>query len=320
MQLGIFAKTFTRPSVDETFKVIASYGFQAVQFNMSTVSLAALPDKISDTEIQEIKQASEKYSISLSALSGTFNMAHPDVTHRQEELEKFAVLIEAAKRLETPVITLCTGTRDTTSMWKYHPENSSKEAWKDLCATLEPALSLAEKHELMLAFEPETSNVVSNAKKARQLLDEMKSPHLKVIMDAANLFTSETLNQQEKVFAEAFELLSSDIVLAHAKDINEQDTFVAAGKGFVNYELFVRHLKQIYFQGALVLHSLSETEVPDCNRFLQAYLSEGCAGKNEVEHTIRLALTYERKEVSQTRGSGRVALYSSWLLVSAGLR
>jgi sugar phosphate isomerase/epimerase len=272
MQLGIFAKTFVRPNVEETFKAIANHNIHAVQFNMSTVGLASLPDKISDSEIQEIQQASKKYNIQLSALSGTFNMAHPDKKHRQEELKRFAVLVEAAKRLETPIITLCTGTRDTSSMWKYHPENSSKEAWHDLCETLEPALALAQEHNLILAFEPETSNVISNARKGRQLLDDMKSPHLKVIMDGANLFVPEDLSHQQGVFAEAFELLGHEVVLAHAKDINEQGEFVAAGKGVLNYNIFVHHLRQINYRGAVVLHSLSEAEVPGCVGFLQGYL------------------------------------------------
>lgn len=272
MQLGIFAKTFNRPNVEDTFKVIAAHHLHAVQFNMATVGLDSLPNKISEQEIQDIKEASRKYNIHLSALSGTFNMAHPDAKHRQDELERFAVLVEAAKRLETPIITLCTGTRDTTSMWKYHPDNSSKEAWKDLCVTLGPALTLAQENNLILAFEPETSNVVSNAKKGRQLLDEMKSPHLKVTIDGANLFTPETLSKQQEVFDEVFELLGSDIVLAHAKDINAEGEFVAVGKGAVNYEIFTRHLKQINHQGAVVLHSLSEAEVPGCVDFLQQHL------------------------------------------------
>jgi sugar phosphate isomerase/epimerase len=272
MQLGIFAKTFERSSVEETFKAISNHNIHATQFNMTTVGLDSLPDEVSELEIQEINRVSKKYNIQLSALSGTFNMAHPDAKHRQEEAKRFTVLVKAAKRLETPVVTLCTGTRDTTSMWKYHAENSSKEAWRDLCVMLEPLLELAQANNLLLAFEPETSNVVSSAKKGRRLLDEMKSPHLKVIMDGANLFTAETLGQQEKVFAEAFELLGNDIVLAHAKDINEQDTFVAAGKGAVNYEIFMQHLKQIDFQGAIVLHSLSEVEVTGCVDFLRRHL------------------------------------------------
>jgi sugar phosphate isomerase/epimerase len=272
MQLGIFAKTFERLSVEETFKAVASHDLHAVQFNMSTVGLDSLPDEVSEKEIQEIEQASKKYTVQLSALSGTFNMAHPDAKHRQDELKRFAVLIEAAKRLETPIITLCTGTRDTTSMWKYHPENSSKEAWKDLCGTLGLALQLAQEHNLILAFEPEMSNVVSSAKKGRQLLDEMKSPHLKVILDGANLFTLETLSKQQEVFAEAFELLGDEIVIAHAKDFDTTGEFTAAGKGAIDYKLFMQHLRQIDFQGVLILHSLSEAEVPSSIEFLQNHL------------------------------------------------
>jgi sugar phosphate isomerase/epimerase len=272
MQLGIFAKTFERSSVDETFKTIASHNIHAVQFNMSTVGLASLPEEISDSEIQEIQAASKKYNIQLSALSGTFNMAHPNIQHRQDELKRFAVLVEAAKKLETSIITLCTGTRDTSSMWKYHPENNSREAWRDLCETLEPALTLARENNLILAFEPETSNVVSNAKKGQQLLDEMKSPNLKVIMDGANLFLPEDLSRQEEVFAEAFEFLGSEVVLAHAKDINAEGEFVAAGKGVLNYDIFTQHLKQINYAGAMVLHSLSEAEVPNCVKFLQTFI------------------------------------------------
>jgi sugar phosphate isomerase/epimerase len=272
MQLGIFAKTFERSNAEEIFKAVADYNLHAVQFNMSTVGLASLPDEVSDNEVREIQQASKTYNIQLSALSGTFNMAHPNVSHRQEELKRFAVLVEVAKRLETPIITLCTGTRDTTSMWKYHPDNNSKEAWKDLCATLEPALKLAEEHNIILAFEPETSNVVSNARKGRQLLDEMKSPNLKVIMDGANLFITKDLTRQEKVFSEAFDLLGHEVVLAHAKDIDATGEFVAAGKGVLEYGVFVHHLKQIDYKGAFILHSLSETEVPGCVQFLQTHL------------------------------------------------
>jgi sugar phosphate isomerase/epimerase len=272
MQLGIFAKTFVHPNVDETFKAIIAHNIHAVQFNMATVGLASLPDKISDSEIEEIQQASKKYNVQLSALSGTFNMAHPDVRHRQDELKRFAVLVEIAKRLETPIITLCTGTRDTSSMWKYHPDNNSKEAWRDLCETLGQALTLAQEHNLILAFEPETSNVISSAKKGRRLLDEMKSPHLKVIMDGANLFLPENLSRQQEVFTEAFELLGNEVVLAHAKDIDTTGEFAAAGKGAVDYSVFIHHLKQIGFQGAIVLHSLSEVEVPGCLEFLQKHL------------------------------------------------
>jgi len=50
------------------------------------------------------------------------------------------------------------------------------------------ALQIAEACDVTLAFEPEVANVIDSARKGRRLLDEMRSPRLKVVMDAANLF------------------------------------------------------------------------------------------------------------------------------------
>jgi hypothetical protein len=64
-------------------------------------------------------------------------------------------------------------------MWRVHPDNGTPGAWADLLASMGRALCSAEKHGVTLAFEPEVSNVVYSAAKARRLLDEMRSPRLK---------------------------------------------------------------------------------------------------------------------------------------------
>ena len=35
MKIGIFAKTFSRPTIEELFQSIAGYGINSVQFNLS---------------------------------------------------------------------------------------------------------------------------------------------------------------------------------------------------------------------------------------------------------------------------------------------
>jgi len=96
------------------------------------------------------------------------------------------------------VITLCTGTRDPNNQWRGHPENVSPEAWHDLVDSMHSALQIAAAQTITLAIEPEISNVVDSAAKARRLLDEMQSPNLKIIMDAANLFQAGTLPRQRE--------------------------------------------------------------------------------------------------------------------------
>src|SRR5256885_17197550 len=43
-QLGIFAKTFARPSVEETLQAVADAGIPAVQFNLSVLGLDTVPE------------------------------------------------------------------------------------------------------------------------------------------------------------------------------------------------------------------------------------------------------------------------------------
>ena len=137
---------------------------------------------------------------------------------------------------------------------------------------------MAEEHGITLAFEPETNNVVDSAKKGRRLLDEMRSPRLKVIMDPANLFDAEhparRLSRSKEILGEAFELLGKDLLLAHAKDVKGSGELVAAGKGDLDYDLYLEHLGEAGYDGPLVMHGLAEEEVQGSLDFLRRKLVE----------------------------------------------
>ena len=45
MKLGVFAKTYERPSVDQAFEAAARDGFSCVQFNLACSGLETLPDE-----------------------------------------------------------------------------------------------------------------------------------------------------------------------------------------------------------------------------------------------------------------------------------
>jgi sugar phosphate isomerase/epimerase len=138
---------------------------------------------------------------------------------------------------------------------------------------MQEALQAAEEHGITLTFEPEIGNVVDSAEKGRRLLDEMRSPRLKVVMDAANLFDAEDparrLSRQEEVLGEAFELLGGDLLLAHAKDVKTSGEVIAAGKGDLDYDLYLKHLGEAGYGGPLVLHGLAEEEVEGSLAFLR---------------------------------------------------
>jgi sugar phosphate isomerase/epimerase len=270
MKIGIFAKTFDRPTIEELFEVIASYRIYSVQFNLSCAGLETLPEEVSTDMVQRITSSAERARVELPAISGTFNMAYPDLAVRRDNLRKFEVLCEVTAQLRIPVITLCTGTRDPVNMWKWHFENDSKEAWNDMVRSMETALVAAEKHDLSLAFEPEGENIVNSASRARKLLDELKNPRLQVVMDLANL-VSPGCNQKE-VLDESFALIGDAIAIAHAKDRNKDFKACAPGKGILNFEYYLRSLKQSGFDGPLIMHGLQEEDVAFSRDFLHRSL------------------------------------------------
>jgi len=162
--------------------------------------------------------------------------------------------------LGTATVALCTGSR-ADNMWARHPDNASVDAWRDMRDSVIAAVEVAERNSVVLGVECEYSNVVSSARLGRRLLDEIGSPALAIVLDAANLIPPGRLSDQEPLLKEAFELLGQDIVLAHAKDVRDNGSFCAAGTGGLDYELFLRLLVDAGFDGPLLLHGLSEREV-----------------------------------------------------------
>ena len=281
MQLGIFAKTFVRSRFEETFDAVKSYGLDCLQFNFSSAGLPTLPESIDRSLALRIRAELEDRSLFMAAISGTCNLIHPDLAQRAQCVGRLQTMIAACRELGTPIVTLCTGTRDPADMWRPHRDNSSPEAWHDLVLSLEALLPAAESQAVTLGVEPEPANVIDSAQRARRLLQEMKSPSLKIVLDAANLLAPHDLARQHQILSEAFDLLGPDIVLAHAKDLKSQgqtesehrSTTVAVGQGKLDYLHFLSLLEKADFTGPLILHSLAEHEVSSSVAFLRQRLA-----------------------------------------------
>src|SRR6185437_16191308 len=118
MHLGIFARTFPRPTLEETLDAIADRGITHVQFNMSCAGLPALPERLSEDLCIRIARSFRERGLIMAAISGTFNLCDPQPMRLAENLERLGILAAACRWLDTRIITLCTGTRDAEDMWK----------------------------------------------------------------------------------------------------------------------------------------------------------------------------------------------------------
>jgi sugar phosphate isomerase/epimerase len=273
MRLGIFAKTFAGTDPLTVLQAAKAAGFACVQYNMACSGLAAMPDAISEGVCADIVRASILTGVKISAVSGTYNMIHPDVAVRQLGLRRLARLIQSAAAMGTQMVTLCSGTRDSDDQWRDHPDNITPAAWADLLTEMSKACILAEAHGVRLGIEPELANVVNSATKARLLIDTLQSPALTIVLDPANLFEVATPEKQRDILNQAVELLADRIVMAHAKDRNSQGDFVTAGQGVIDFHWFLGRLQMAGFDGDLVTHGLPATDASDVARFLAECLS-----------------------------------------------
>jgi sugar phosphate isomerase/epimerase len=271
LHLGIFAKMFPRPTLEQTLGAVVAHGLSHVQFNLSCVGLPTVPDRVDPSLCDRIKSAFRAQRLTMAAISGTFNMIDPDETRRRAGLLAIQRLADICELLGTSVITLCTGSRDPHDMWRWDPQNSTRTAWMDLLQSMQSLLEVTEPTRVTLAFEPELGNVVHSAARARELLDHFQSPRLKVVIDPANLFPTGSLPRMRDIIDEAFHLLGNDIVLAHAKDLTHDGEagHAAAGKGILDYSHYLGWLRRIGYDGALILHGLPEEEVASSVSFLR---------------------------------------------------
>ena len=254
MYSAIFGRTYPLTNSSDVLAAAAADGFCGVQFNLLSAGLASLPEELPEGVAEQVRDAAQSRKIRLAALSGTYNMAHPDPNARAASREGFRNVVKAAQRMGSPIVTLCTGSRDPNDMWKRHPDNQSVVAWSVFRGELDFALGLAETAGIRLGVEPEPGNVVNDPDAARRLLDEVASPLLGIVLDAANLLSSETLTEQHEVIEKAAQLLGDSLLLAHAKDIDSFGRVTAAGEGAVDLPWFVTALRAVGYDGALIGH------------------------------------------------------------------
>lgn len=269
MRIGIFAKTFPGTDPRSVLSAVRDAGYATTQFNLACAGLPSMPDTVPAEAIAAIARAAEETGVSIAALSGTYNMAHPDPRVRDDGLRQLGVVIEAAAALAIPLVTLCTGTRDPDDQWAHHPDNADPSAWTDMAREMEKAMAMAERHGVDLGIEPEQANIVTSATEAMRLIAEMGSKRLTIVLDPANLFEQATRDEARAIVADAVERTAGHVAMAHAKDRCADGRFATAGQGMVDFADFIARLRNTGFDGPLVTHGLSAEEAPGVARFLK---------------------------------------------------
>jgi sugar phosphate isomerase/epimerase len=276
--LGVMAREAQRPTITETADALQAMGFRAVQFNFSSLGLPTLPEALDPTLCVKIRQTFESRGMRIAALSGTFNPIHPDIEMRKVGVRGIERLCAACQNLGASLITLGTGSYDPDNMWNWHPQNRSAQARRELIETFRQIIPAAETYKVTLAFEPEITTVISTIPQSVELVEEIGSPYLRIVIDPANLFSPVMLPRMQETLNEMVMQAAPYLALAHAKDISEADAAgrilhpAAIGKGKLDFDLYLRLLDEAGYSGAIIMHGLKEDEMPAAKKHLKAII------------------------------------------------
>ena len=273
--IGIFARTFPINTPEALAAQISNSGFDVTQLNLSAIGRSTLDLTLTQEEARSIKLAFESRGVSIWGLSGTFNCIDPNEARRNQGILGCIANIQRAADMEAVSVTLCTGTRNPENMWVHHPDNSNEESWILLRKTLDQLIPLAEAGGVKLGIEPEPGNVVSDALRAERLLNELgnDSQFLTIVLDPANLITPSTLDKQEGILREAFEVLGPRIGALHAKDVVTSG-FAAAGLGGMDYELVMELHSKLPNRVPVIAQDLAPEDATRVSGFLKGLYSK----------------------------------------------
>src|SRR5215468_712613 len=101
--MGIFAKTFVRPTLEENLDAVRAHGLGVVQYNLACAGLSSLPERIEPRLAQQIGAAAASRRVTIAAVSGTFNMIDPVHDRRGAGLCRLRQLAGACALLGTKI-------------------------------------------------------------------------------------------------------------------------------------------------------------------------------------------------------------------------
>ena len=102
MQIGIFAKTFVRPTLEETLDAVKAHGLGCVQFNMVCAGLPSMPDCIESAHCDTIRREmslAEHYDGSSVRYIQHDSPRHSETPHRATTAACTRVCLRTARHI-----------------------------------------------------------------------------------------------------------------------------------------------------------------------------------------------------------------------------
>ena len=269
LKLGVFTGVYAGLPLEEAARRMAADGFRAVVLQNAFADVQFDPSAPDWDKARRITNTLAKHNLKVAGLFGYYNVVDPDPTRRQRGEQRMQVLIENWKQLGSPIISTETGTFNEKSEWAESPENATEKGYEACRAALAKLVQAAKKTGAVISIETYWKNVISSIPRTQRVLKDV--PGLKLVMDPCNYYRKEDLARMDPLLEEMFRLLGKQVVLAHAKDVMasaDGTDLPAAGKGVLDYPLYLRLLAGLNRPLDLIIEHLTLEDVPRARDFV----------------------------------------------------
>ncbi len=279
IQLGLRLHDGERLPLEKLLPKVRAKGFTCAHLALSKAmkEYPCTPSALTPGYAGWLKRQFTENGLDLALLGNYLNLAHPDPAALAAIQERYYAHIRFASLLGCGMVGTETGAPN--GEYQTCPKCRSDAALETFVKNLRPVVRCAERFGVILAIEPVVRHIVWNAKRCRQVLDEIGSPNLQVILDPVNLLSMENKDRADEVIAEAIELLGRDVAMVHLKDYLPQDAdgqlkSVGAGAGEMYFTRFMRFLMADKPFVYATLENTTPENAEECRKAMeQAYLN-----------------------------------------------
>ncbi len=248
IQLGLRLHDAEKKPLKPLLETVRGQGFTCAHLALSKLmpELPCTPSSLTPGYALYLKKAFADAGIDIAILGNYLNLLHPDEDRLAYIYEMYCAHIRFASLLGCGMVGTETGAPNAT--YTFTPECREEKTLSLFIKRLKPVVRYAEQFGVLLAIEPVARHAVWNPTACRRVLDEIGSPNLCVLFDPVNLLDADNVDGREELFAQAIELLGSDIAMVHLKDFVRSTQgyglqSVGAGTGEMDYSRIMRWLK-----------------------------------------------------------------------------
>ncbi len=266
------AHDYGRQMPETLFARIAADGFEGVMlaFQKAIEGVSSYCE-VTPEHIARVQQALQTNNLALGTLGVYMELGLTVESGRQEAVKQFLAGLRVAGCMGLAQVA-----SETTPMQKQPAGATPKEAYRCLVRSMEEVLPAAEALGISVCLEPVYYHALSSAPLAKRLLDDLKSPNLKITLDPANLLDISRFEDQYAVWDEAFALLGDAISIVHMKGIRavngKREKAARFSESVLDYPYLFACIKQLNRP----LHIVREETDPATARDDVAYLKSLC--------------------------------------------